>query len=258
MHHFKFQVPINTKKVRGHITAYLYRKFDCITIESKDQIEDDRFLVFGHPFDNWVFEAINENKKLNFFHIDNGYLGNIRYKTPFYYRISYNSLQNTRVCKPPSSRIDKLELDEKVWDEWSPNGDYNLLVMPNPSNIFKYLGEDYDTWRSSTIAHYENLDVPLVVREKEGKRRERFESIVPLIKNCKKVITYHSMAAVEALCLGKPIEILGQSAVQHWQGKINFDRNEMLEHVAWSQFSRNEFGAGIAWEKTFEYQVEQK
>ena len=87
---------------------------------------------------------------------------------------------------------------------------------------------------------------------------ERFESIIPLIKNCKKVITYHSMAAVEALCLGKPIEILGQSAVQHWQGKINFDRNEMLEHIAWSQFSRNEFGAGIAWERTFEYQVGQK
>ena len=26
-----------------------------------------------------------------------------------------------------------------------------------------------------------------------------------------------SMAPVEALCLGNPIEILGQSAVQHWQ-----------------------------------------
>ena len=44
------------------------------------------------------------------------------------------------------------------------------------------------------------------------------------------------MAAVESLCLGKPIEILGQSVVQHWQNQFGFKREEMLEHIAWSQF----------------------
>ena len=77
-----------------------------------------------------------------------------------------------------------------------------------------------------------------------------------LLRKAKKVITYHSMAAVEALCLGKPIEILGQSAVQHWQNKINFNRDEMLEHIAWSQFDRSAYQSGTAWRCTFEYQVE--
>ena len=65
------------------------------------------------------------------------------------------------------------------------------------------------------------------------------------------------MAAVESLCLGKPIEILGQSVVQHWQNQFGFKREEMLEHIAWSQFSRDEYENGTAWRCTFDYQVEQ-
>ena len=95
----------------------------------------------------------------------------------------------------------------------------------------------------------------LIIREKEGKRRQRFQEILPMMKNAKKVITYSSMAVVEALCLGKPIEVLGQSAVQHWQHKFGFDRTPMLEHIAHSQFSRQEYENGTAWDITFKYQV---
>ena len=31
----------------------------------------------------------------------------------------------------------------------------------------------------------------------------------------------------------------------------------MLEHIAWSQFSRDEYENGTAWRCTFDYQVEQ-
>jgi len=255
MHQYKFQVPKNSKEVRGQLFTYLYRMCDTITIESPQEIQEDRFLAFSHPFDDWVFDAIRANPKLNFFHIDNGYIGNHRHKTPFYYRISYNSLQNTKPCPVPHSRREFLEFDDNLWQDWNPIGEYNLLVMPNNSNIFKYLGQDYDTWRRDTIQYYESQPTKLVIREKEGKRRQRFKEVLPLMSNAKQVITYHSMAAVEALCLGKPIKILGQSAVEHWQGQTNFDRSEMLEHIAWSQFSRNEFASGTAWKCTFKYQV---
>ena len=252
---YKFQVPANSKELRGQLFGHLYRKYDCITIDSPEQIEQDRYLAFSHPFDDWVFDAISKDKNLNFFHLDNGYIGNHRHKTPWYYRISYNSLQNTTVRPVPHSRLEFIENDEKLSREWNTDGEYNLLVLPNDSNIFKYLGEDYDTWKQKTILHYKNLDVPCVVREKIGKRRERFRDIINLISNSRKVIVYHSMTAVEALCMGKPIKVLGQSAVEHWQNQINFDRNEMLEHIAWSQFPRSDFASGLAWELTFEYQV---
>ena len=258
MRHYKFQVPENSKLLRGQLFRYLYTFCDVKTITKPEEIETDRLLAFSHPFDDWIFDAIKKDPSINFFHIDNGYIGNHRYKRPQYYRISYNSLQNTSVRPVKESRRHLLELDDNLWSEWNPDGEYNLLVMPadNNSNIFRYMGQDYHAWRDKTIKYYEGLEVPLIVREKIGKRKQRWDEVLPMIRKAKKVITYHSMAAVEALCLGKPIEILGQSAVQHWQNKINFNRDDMLEHIAWSQFDRSDYQSGTAWRCTFEYQVE--
>ena len=257
MRHYKFQVPKNSKELRGQLFAYLYTFCDVKTISGPEEIEEDRLLAFSHPIDDWVFDAISKNKSINFFHIDNGYIGNHRHKTPWYYRISYNSLQNIHPKKMKESRKDLLEMDDNLWsDTWNTEGDYNLLVLPNQSNIFKYLGEDYLTWKDKTVKYYESLNTPLVIREKTGKRRQRFAEVLPMMKKAKQVITYHSMAAVEALCLGKPIKILGQSAVEHWQERSDFDRTPMLEHIAWSQFDRSDFASGTAWRCTFEYQVE--
>ena len=255
MHQYKFQIPKRSKELRGQLFSYLYKHCDVKTIESPEEIETDRYLAFSHPFEDWVFDTITRDKRINFFHLDNGYLGNYKHKTPEYYRISYNSLQNTKVHPVKNSRIDKLEIDDDLWREWNNEGKYNLLVMPNNSNIFKYLGEDYNTWRRNTICWYDGLPEKLIIREKEGKRRQRFQEILPMMLRAKKVITYHSMAVVEALCLGKPIEVLGQSAVQHWQKNYGFDRTPMLEHIAHSQFKRDEFANGDAWTTTFEYQV---
>ena len=45
-----------------------------------------------------LYTILQWNKKhnINFFYIDNGYIGNHRYKKPWYYRISYNCLQNRK------------------------------------------------------------------------------------------------------------------------------------------------------------------
>jgi hypothetical protein len=258
MQAYKFQIPARSKQLRGQLFGNLYSNYDTITIERPEEIQLDRYLAFSHPFDDWVFDTISRDRRINFFHLDNGYIGNHKHKTPEYYRVSYNSLQNTKVRKPVGkSRIQNLEIDDNLWKDWNQEGEYNLLVMPNNSNIFKYLGEDYSTWRTNTVRHYDSLSEKLIIREKEGKRRQRFQEILPMMLNAKKVITYHSMAVVEALCLGKPIEVLGQSAVQHWQGQFGFDRDPMLEHIAHSQFSRKEYEDGTAWEITFKYQVEQ-
>ena len=95
MQHYKFQVPENCKLLRGQLFRYLYTFCDVKTITKPEEIEKDRFLAFSHPFDDWVFDVITKDKSINFFHIDNGYIGNHRYKRPQYYRITYNSLQNT-------------------------------------------------------------------------------------------------------------------------------------------------------------------
>ena len=247
----KIQIPAESIRTRD-VFSFAIENFDTKIVESIQDIETDRVLVFSHPFDNYLHKAIRKYK-LNFFYIDNGYIGNHNYKKPWYYRISYNSLQNTRVGTFNQSRKHTLELDGR-WADWNSTGDYDLLVMPLPNKLFTWFQKDYNSWRNQTLEKYPNA----LVRDKPGgraSRKERFQEILPLIQNSRKVITHHSMAAVEALCLGKPVEILGESAVEHWQNKFNFDRTDMLEHIAHSQFSRDEFRDGTAWKVTMEYQL---
>lgn len=246
----KFQIPAESIRTRD-VFAFALDNFDTKIIETSADIESDRVLVFSHPFENYLHRAIKK-QGLDFYYIDNGYIGNHNYKKPWYYRISYNSLQNTRVGTFNQSRKHTLELDGR-WADWNSEGDYDLLVMPLPNKLFTWFDKDYDTWRAETIARYPDAKI----RDKpsgRASRQERFRDILPLIQNSRRVITHHSMAAVEALCLGKPVEILGESAVQHWQKQSNFDRTEMLEHIAHSQFNRDEFRDGTAWNITMEYQ----
>ena len=251
----KLQIPAESIRIREQLFGYLLANYDCKIIKDSSDIEVERTLVFSAPFDNYLQQAIKQ-LSINFFYIDNGYIGNHNYKKPWYYRVSYNQLQNTRIGQFGNSRIHTLELDGR-YEDWNADGEYNLLVMPLPNKLFSWFGKDYEAWRAETIQHYEKQDTYCKVRDKPGgraSRQERFRDILPLIRGAKKVITHHSMAAVEALCLGKPIEILGESAVQHWQNQVNFDRQEMLEHIAHSQFSRDEFADGTAWQVTMDYQ----
>ena len=63
---YKFQVPENSKKLRGQLFTYLYSDCDVKTISSADEIEKDRYLAFSHPFDNWVFDAIIKDKSIRY------------------------------------------------------------------------------------------------------------------------------------------------------------------------------------------------
>ena len=252
----KLQIPAESIRIREQLFGYLLANYDCKIIKDSSDIEVERTLVFSAPFDNYLQQAIKQHS-INFFYIDNGYIGNHNYKKPWYYRVSYNQLQNTRIGRFGNSRIHTLELDGR-YEDWNADGDYNLLVMPLPNKLFSWFDKDYEAWRVETIQHYENQDTYSKVRDKPGgraSRQERFRDILPLIRGAKKVITHHSMAAVEALCLGKPIEILGESAVEHWQNQTNFDRQEMLDHIAHSQFSRDEFADGTSWQVTMDYQL---
>ena len=64
MLHYKFQIPENSRKLRGQLFTFLYTNCDVKTISSPKEIEQDRYLVFSHPFDDWVFDCIIENKNL--------------------------------------------------------------------------------------------------------------------------------------------------------------------------------------------------
>ena len=205
----KFQIPAETHRRREQYFPFLLKNFDCIIINDETEIDPDRIVVWGTPFDQFVHDAI---KKLNldYFYMDNGYIGNWNYKKPWYVRICYNNLQNAKLGKPGQSRIHTLELDG-WYEDWSEQGEYNLLMTPLDNKFFSWFGYDYHSWRTSTIERLEATGVPLVIRDKPGgraSRSHRFDELPNIMRKARKVITHHSIGAVEALLLGKPVEIL--------------------------------------------------
>jgi len=247
MQHCKFQILKSTDESRGYLLTFVKHNYDY-KIVTKDTIEDERILIFSNPIVDG-FEVLKQHPNLKYLYIDNGYLGNHLKKRPNYYRISYNSLQNSDIKPVLFSRANKIPFGTRPW---SSNGNYNLLVCPGKTSpVWSFTNTNYSEWKQEMIDKFDNLKI----REKEGPRYPRFKTLWEDIADAKKVIVYHSMTAVEAMMLGKEVHVSGHSAVELYSNKYNYNRQPVIEHIAWSQFSRDEFLDGTAWQLTYEYQM---
>lgn len=247
MQHCKFQILQSSYNSRGHLCKYLIQKCNTIIVEP-NQIDPKRILVFSNPIVDG-FEVLRKHPKLNYLYIDNGYIGNHLSKRPNYYRISYNCLQNSNIKKVPFSRLRTIQMDQSPWNK---DGDHDLIVCPNPTSaVWKFCGTDYQSWKNSMLEKYPHAKI----REKSGSRFPRFKTIFDDIRAARKVIVYHSMTAVEAMMLGKEVHVSGHSAIEKFSDKYNYNRDPVVDHISWSQFTRQEFDDGTAWKLTYEYQI---
>lgn len=247
MQHYKFQILKSTDESRGYLLDFIKNNYDY-KIVTKDTIDNERILIFSHPIVDG-FVVLKENPNLNYLYIDNGYIGNHLEKRPKYYRISYNSLQNPNIKPVPFSRINTLQFHTRTWNS---HGKYNLLVCPGKTSpVWDFTNTNYDEWKSSMLEKFDNVKI----REKQGPRFPRFKTLWEDMADAKTVIVYHSMTAVEAMMLGKQFHVSGHSAIELYSDKYNYNRQPVMEHVAWSQFSRDEFVNGTAWQLTYEYQI---
>lgn len=247
MQHCKFQILKSTDESRGYLLRFVKRNYDY-KIVTKETVEDERILIFSHPISEG-FEVLKQNPNLNYLYIDNGYLGNHLEKRPNYYRISYNSLQNPNIKPVLFSRKETIPFQIKPWNTL---GEYTLLVCPGKTSpVWNFTNTNYEIWKEQMISKFNNIKV----REKEGPRFPRFKTLWEDIDQAKEVVVYHSMTAVEAMMLGKRVHVSGHSAIELYSDKYNYNREPVIEHIAWSQFSREEFENGTAWKLTYEYQI---
>ena len=69
----KFQIPAETYRRREQYFPYLLKNFDCKIIHNENEIDFERIVVWGTPFDNYVHNAVKKHN-LNYFYMDNGYI----------------------------------------------------------------------------------------------------------------------------------------------------------------------------------------
>jgi len=195
---------------------------------------------------------------LKFYNLDSGYFGNKKRKTIF--RLSVDNFQNVNpIVDRPSDRWEQLKLDHHSFKQG-----YTIVVVPPDRKIVHALGlGSEDQWIEETILKLKKFtDREIKIRKRPEPRADRIVSntFKDFIKDdtfC--VVGYSSNALVEAAMHDIPVIALGHSAtkslyihqledIEKIKPAYPSDKQAWLNHLAYSQFTREELLSGLAWE----------
>ena len=191
----------------------------------------------------------------DFYYIDTGYFGNGRKK--LYHRVTRNNMQHIGpVIKRPPDRL--------AITGWSPRkfrGGSNILLCPPSAKVMVFYNLDLDKWIEDTVQTIKKYsDRPIKIRLKKG-RSERVTTDtmeMALSQDIHCLVTFNSIAATEALLLGKPAFTLGPNAAQSLclQDLSKIEKpymptidevSQWAAHLSYCQFTELEMRNGTAW-----------
>jgi hypothetical protein len=191
----------------------------------------------------------------DYYYIDSGYFGNVKKKQ--FHRITKNGMQNTGpIIDRPATR-----LQATGWEKKKFRSGTNILLCPPSEKAMSAFGLNLNDWMATTISTIkQHTDRPIIIREKKS-RRDRLSSDTmeaALSRDVHCLVTYNSIAATEALLLGKPAFTLGPNAAQSLclndLSKIENPNIPSLDevvawasHLAYCQFTQGEMASGYAW-----------
>ena len=195
---------------------------------------------------------------LKFYNLDTGYFGNKKIKTIF--RLSVNNFQNVNpIIDRPSDRWEQLNIDQSSFKQGSA-----IVVVPPDRKIVHTLGlGSEDQWIEETVLKIKNFtDREIKIRKRPEPRADRvvsntFKDFIKDDTFC--VVGYSSNALVEAAMHNIPVISLGHSAtkslysyqledIEKIKPAYSDNKQAWLNHLAYSQFTKEELISGLAWE----------
>ena len=195
---------------------------------------------------------------LKFYNLDTGYFGNNKRKTIF--RVSVNDFQNVDpIVDRPADRWEQLGLEQYSFKQGSA-----IVIVPPDRKIASTLGlGSEDQWIEKTmleIKKYSDRNIRVRARPKSRSERITTNTFKDFIKDdtfC--VVGYSSNALVEAVMHNIPVIALGHSAtkslyryqledIEKIKPAYPSDKQAWLNHLAYSQFTKEELISGLAWE----------
>lgn len=190
-----------------------------------------------------------------FYAIDTGYYGNGKIKRV--HRVTKNALQQTGPIIERSG--DRAKMFGYKFRKFTPGS--KILICPPSLKVMETFGQNLDEWLEQTIKTIKvYTDRPIEIRLKPN-RTERVTTMTiqaALQDDVHCLVTYNSIASIEALMEGKPAIVLGPNAAQviAETNIANIERpripsrDEMdafMSHLAYCQFTIEEFKSGFAW-----------
>lgn len=194
----------------------------------------------------------------DFYAIDTGYFGNAGMKAKIWHRVTKNALQNVGpIIERPDDRLTKFKYKR------FKNGRTIMLVPPSDKVMRLWGQPDPEVWVENTKKELQKYtDRPIEIRLKPN-RSERI-STKPLeaaLENdvyC--LITYNSIAALEALMFGIPAIALGPNCatvlcntdlaeINNLNKPTEDEMYALMKHLSYCQFTRDEMMNGFAWDQ---------
>jgi hypothetical protein len=191
----------------------------------------------------------------DFYYIDTGYFGNGKKKT--YHRVTRNDVQHFGpIADRPDDRVPPGVGVAKFRGEGS-----KILLAPPSQKLLNLYNINLEEWLATTQADIrKHTDREIVVRLKQSRSvRQSSDTIQQALDDdvfC--LVTFSSIAAVEALLHGKPAITLGPNAAaplcSHTVSEIenplipDLDQvRALIRHLSYCQFTEVEMRDGTAW-----------
>ena len=202
-----------------------------------------------------VMEACRAHGR-DFYYIDTGYFGNPA-KGKLYHRITRNDVQYFGpIMDRPDDRLAQTGIGFKKF-----RGGTNILLAPPSQKLLMMYDIDLETWLNNTIEEIKKYtDRPIVIRKKQSRAVRMTEDTMEmaLAQDVHCLVTFSSIAAGEALLLGKPAITLGPNAAaplcSQSISEIENPKIPTLDEVktwaanlAYNQFTEAEMRNGTAW-----------
>ena len=202
-----------------------------------------------------VMEACRAHGR-DFYYIDTGYFGN-PVKGKLYHRITRNDVQYFGpIMDRPDDRLAQTGIGFKKF-----RGGTNILLAPPSQKLLMMYDIDLETWLNNTIEEIKKYtDRPIVIRKKQSRAVRMTEDTMEmaLAQDVHCLVTFSSIAAGEALLLGKPAITLGPNAAAPLCSQslseiecLNVPTVDEVRawaaNLAYNQFTEAEMRDGTAW-----------
>jgi len=191
-----------------------------------------------------------------FYTIDTGYFGN--FKNKWLHRVTKNNMQYIGpIIERPMDRAKKHGFRYR---KFSPGK--KILICPPSEKAMRLFGQpDPQTWVKSVVSELKKYtDRPIEIRLKPTRTERVTDKTIQaaLAEDVHCLVTYNSIASIEAIMEGKPAIVLGPNAAEPiCETKLNKvdtpyipTRDEVeafFAHLGYCQFDVHELRSGYAW-----------
>jgi hypothetical protein len=210
------------------------------------------FPVFceGNLLHDSVRSWLNSNQLAVYF--ARGWLGNHPLKKRNFWRYSINGWANILARDIPYSRWGTINLPRHAWKVKKIK---NVLIAPSKMTTGVWTPELNRTWANHMSNYFPGANIK--IRQKLGKPGVRYDTLWNDLDWADLVVSQSSAITAEAFWYGKKVIstepcitwLAGKTTLEEWEDPTEpAGRDQWHEHVAWSQFTVNEWTSGRAWE----------